>query len=226
MRASGSEQSDTGLLAPDPPERAGRLACTARRGYNGGRGRLRRLGIDPGTKRVGVAVADDDGPFASPRDTIDHVSNEATARAVAAIAKDEGALEIVVGFPLGLDGREGPSSRHARALAKAIARESGLRVVLWDERMTSQAAHRALASGGASSRDRRGKVDRIAAALLLESYVEAQRARAARKARSRAARSEASPAEGDAPAEEPWPRGEAQGEDDADRGPDDPPSRG
>ncbi|UJR80016.1 Holliday junction resolvase RuvX [Sandaracinus amylolyticus] len=156
------------------------MASRARGWYTDARGRLRRLGIDPGTRRVGVAVADDEGMLASPRDTIEHVSDEATARAIAKVAEEEDAGEIVVGLPLGLDGREGPSSRHARSLARAIAKASGRRVVLWDERMTSQAAHRALAAGGASSRDRRGKVDRIAAALLLESYLEAQRAKAAR----------------------------------------------
>lgn len=143
---------------------------------------MRRLGIDPGTKRVGVAFAEDDDALPSARATIEHASDDATARAIAAIAAEEGAREIVVGLPLGLDGREGLSSRRARALAAAIERASGVPVVLWDERMTSQAAHRALGATGMSSRDRRGKVDRIAAGLLLEGYLDAVRARARRAA--------------------------------------------
>lgn len=171
---------------------------------------LRRLGIDPGTRRVGVAVADEDGMLASARTTIEHVSDVATARAIAKLADEEEAGEIVVGLPLGLDGKENPSSRRARALAQAIAAESGKKVVLWDERLTSQAAHRALAAGGASSRDRRGRVDAIAAVLLLESYLDAVRAKAARaQARARAARTESEPGpDAGAGTEEPWPRSE------------------
>ena len=122
---------------------------------------MRRLGIDPGTRRVGVAVADEDAMFASARGTLDFVSDAETARAITKIADEEEAGEIVVGLPLGLDGREGLSSRRARSLAKAIAEASGRKVVLWDERMTSAAANRAMAATGASSRERRGKVDRI-----------------------------------------------------------------
>jgi putative holliday junction resolvase len=145
---------------------------------------VRRLGIDPGSKRVGVAFAEDDEALlASARETLDYRGDLETARAIATLARSEEAGEIVVGLPLGLDGREGASSRQARALAAAIERESGLPVVLWDERMTSSAAHRALGASGVSSRDRRGKVDRIAAVLLLESYLEWVRANAQRKAR-------------------------------------------
>ncbi|MDQ3033160.1 MAG: Holliday junction resolvase RuvX, partial [Myxococcota bacterium] len=143
---------------------------------------VRRLGIDPGTKRVGVAIADDDDDsFAHARPTIDHVSDDATARAIAELAAAEQIGEIVVGLPIGLDGREGVSSRRARALGAAIETASGVPVVLWDERMTSKAAHRALTAANVSSRDRRGKVDRIAAALLLEAYLDAVRARRARQ---------------------------------------------
>lgn len=159
---------------------------------------MRRLGIDPGTKRVGIAISDEaESALAHARETLDHVSDAATARAIARLAAAEGVGEIVVGLPIGLDGREGVSSRHARALAAAIERESGLPVVLWDERMTSKAAHRALAAAHVRTRDRKGKVDRIAAALLLEAYVDALRARKARE---------------EADAEEPWePGAEALG---------------
>jgi putative Holliday junction resolvase len=161
---------------------------------------VRRLGIDPGTRRVGIAISDGDASaLAHARETIEHVSDASTARAVAALAAAEEVGEIVVGLPIGLDGREGVSSRRARSLAAAIERESGLPVVLWDERMTSQAAHRALDATAVSGRARRGKVDRIAAALLLEGYVDAVRAREARQG-------------GDADAEERWePSAEAPG---------------
>jgi putative Holliday junction resolvase len=134
---------------------------------------MRLLGIDPGTKRVGIAVADDEeSSFAHPRTTLDHVSDAETARAIAELVKTENIGEIVMGLPIGLDGREGLSSRRARTLAAAIERATSLPVVLFDERMTSQAAHRALDAMNVSQRKRRGKVDRIAAVLLLEAYLE------------------------------------------------------
>jgi putative Holliday junction resolvase len=139
------------------------------------------MSIDPGTRWVGVAVADDDAPIVESRPTIAYASDEATARAIAELAGREQVGEIVVGLPIGLDGREGPSSRRARALAAAIQAASGLPVVLWDERMTSAAAHRALDASGVSARARRGgKVDRVAAVLLLEAYLEALRGPRAR----------------------------------------------
>lgn len=139
------------------------------------------MGIDPGTRRVGVAIAeDDDALLAEARATIDHTSHEASAKAIAALAREERIEEIIVGLPIGLDGREGASSRHARALAAAIERAIAIPVSLWDERMTSAAAHRALGASGVSSKRRKGKVDRIAAAILLESYLDALRAKRAR----------------------------------------------
>ncbi len=135
---------------------------------------MRRLGIDPGTKRIGIAIADEDE---SPRTTLEHVSDAETARAIAELAKADDVGEIVIGLPLGLDGREGLSSRRARALAMAVERATSLPVVLFDERMTSQAAHRALDAMNVSHRKRRGKVDRIAAVLLLEAYLELHSAR-------------------------------------------------
>jgi putative Holliday junction resolvase len=139
------------------------------------------MAIDPGTRRIGVAIADDDACFAEAKTTLEYGSDAATARAIAELAHRENVVEIVVGLPIGLDGRENLSSLRSRALAAEIERASGLPVVLWDERMTSAAAHRALRASGKSERARRGgAVDRVAAALLLESYLDALRVRQAR----------------------------------------------
>jgi putative Holliday junction resolvase len=140
-------------------------------------GAVRRMGIDPGTRRIGVALADEDAMIAEARTTIEHRSDDASARMIAELARDEAVGEIVVGLPIGMDGREGLSSRRARALASAIERAASVPVVLWDERLTSRAAHRALGASGVGSRARKGRVDRVAAALLLESYLDALRAR-------------------------------------------------
>lgn len=138
---------------------------------------MRRFGIDPGERRCGVAVCDDDDFFASALVTLERESDGQVAAEIARLAAEHEVREIVVGLPIGMDGRIGPSTRRARSLARAIAEASQRRVVMWDERMSSQAAHRALAASGHKAKDRKGKVDRIAAAILLESYVQAQRTR-------------------------------------------------
>ena len=141
---------------------------------------MRAIGIDPGTTRIGVAVSDEDGVLATPRTTLAYRGDAQAASQIVQLASDEGASAIVIGLPLGLDGREGLSSRRARSLAKAIEAKTALAVVLWDERFTSAAAERSMASAGMSAKKRRGNVDRVAAAILLQSYLDAEAAKRAR----------------------------------------------
>ena len=144
---------------------------------------MRRLGVDPGDARVGLAVSDADDLLATPLCTVAARGEGDPAKLIAAEAARTGCEEIIVGLPRNLDGSEGGAARKARLLAGRIHAATGLRVVLWDERLTSQAAHRALAGVEMSSRDRRGKVDRVAAVLLLEGYLDAVRARRRRSER-------------------------------------------
>ena len=83
-------------------------------------------------------------------------------------------FSIVVGLPLHLDGREGASARRARKLAEALRERTGRPVILWDERLSSLAAERALREGGVKAKDQKGLVDRVAAALLLSSYLDSR----------------------------------------------------
>ncbi len=141
---------------------------------------MRTIGIDPGTRRIGVAVSDEDGSLAHARTTLDAGADASVARAIADLAAREGAAVIVVGLPLGLDGREGASARRSRALAKAIERAApGLEVVLFDERLTTASAHRTLAAAGVGGRKRRELVDQVAAAVLLQAYLDMRAARGA-----------------------------------------------
>lgn len=134
---------------------------------------MRILGVDPGSVRVGLALSDADGVIASPHATLEPRGREHAATLVADAVRATGAERVVVGLPLRLDGDESESTRQARWLAARIGEVAGIPVVLWDERLTSAAAERHLAGAGVPGKRRRGMVDRVAAALLLQSYLDA-----------------------------------------------------
>jgi putative Holliday junction resolvase len=94
---------------------------------------------------------------------------------VADIARRRGADTIVVGLPLQMDGSMGPQARRVRRFALRLGRELGLPVVLWDERLSTAEAERSLISAGERRMDRREVIDSVAAAVVLQSYLEAQR---------------------------------------------------
>jgi putative Holliday junction resolvase len=129
------------------------------------------LGLDLGERRVGVAVSDDTGVIASPDRIVD--LGRSTLADVAALAAELAVDGIVVGLPKGMRGDEGHQAREVRAMAADIGRHVALPIVFWDERLTSAIADRALASSGKSTRDRRGRLDAIAAAVMLQSYLDA-----------------------------------------------------
>ncbi|MGE0789591.1 MAG: Holliday junction resolvase RuvX [Sandaracinaceae bacterium] len=133
---------------------------------------MRRLGIDHGERRVGLALSDEEGTFAQPLDTIARKDPKALIAELVALIREREVREIVVGLPLHLDGREGASARRARKFAEKLGAASGVPVVMWDERMSSAAAERALREGGVRARDQRGLVDKVAAALMLQSYLD------------------------------------------------------
>lgn len=131
------------------------------------------LAIDPGTRRVGVALSDAGGKVALPLEVIP--ADAGLIGRLAEIAADNGVAEIVVGLPRKLDGTDGPQAQSARRLAIDIERKLALPVRLVDERLTSAAAERAFDEGKVSGRRRRGAVDKVAAALLLQGYLDGRR---------------------------------------------------
>ncbi|MGH7765105.1 MAG: Holliday junction resolvase RuvX [Candidatus Dormibacteraceae bacterium] len=137
---------------------------------------MRTLAVDPGTKRVGVAVSDPTGTIAQALMTLDAEPAQSLAARLAEVAAEQGAERIVVGLPRRMDGSNGPEAKAARDLAGAIRKASGLPVELVDERLTSVAAERSLIEGGVRRDKRRQSVDRVAAALLLQSHLDRRRA--------------------------------------------------
>ena len=134
---------------------------------------MRTLGVDPGSVRIGVALSDEDGTLASPLATVDARLPNALAE-VARHAREAGVTDIVVGLPLTLSGHEGEAARRARSFATKLEKLAGVRVVLWDERLTTSEATRALAASEVRGKKQRAMVDRVAATLLLQSYLDAR----------------------------------------------------
>jgi putative Holliday junction resolvase len=136
---------------------------------------VRILAVDPGTKRVGLALSDPSETIAQGLETVAAEPGESLAERLAEIARTHDAARVIVGLPLRLDGSNGPEAGAARKLAEAIRRESGLPVELVDERLTSVAAERAMIQGGVRRERRRQGVDRVAATMLLQSHLDHRR---------------------------------------------------
>ena len=133
-----------------------------------------RLAVDPGSVRIGVARSDPSGALATPLTVVRRGRGDLDA--LASLAATEGAMEILVGLPRSLSGRDGPAAAAARQFAADLAvRVAPLQVRLVDERFTTATAHGALRAGGHDSRARRQTVDSAAAAVLLEAALESER---------------------------------------------------
>ncbi|MFC6883080.1 MULTISPECIES: Holliday junction resolvase RuvX [Actinomadura] len=133
-----------------------------------------RLGVDVGSVRIGVARCDPGGVLASPLETVRSGKGDID-RLVALVAEHE-AIEVVVGLPTSLSGREGPAAGKARAFARRLAgRLSPETVRLYDERLTTVTAESGLRAGGVHGRARRQVVDQAAAAVLLQAALDGER---------------------------------------------------
>ncbi|HLT15502.1 MAG TPA: Holliday junction resolvase RuvX [Acidimicrobiales bacterium] len=137
---------------------------------------MRALGIDLGAKRIGVALSDSAGTLATPYEVVQRSGDRRRDhRRIAALAEEAGATVLVVGLPRSLDGGEGPAARAARAEADELAAATGLPVELWDERLTTVTAERDLAAIGLKGPARRKVVDKVAASVLLQAWLDHRR---------------------------------------------------
>jgi putative Holliday junction resolvase len=130
------------------------------------------LGIDPGGRRVGVAVADLETRFARPLEVIDARDHDPIER-IAEIAREREAVSIVVGKPLGLSGHEGPAVREQRDFMDRLRARVDVEVVEFDERMTSVVAERDLRAAGGKPAARKAVRDAVAAQVILQGYLDA-----------------------------------------------------
>ncbi|HEY8814932.1 MAG TPA: Holliday junction resolvase RuvX [Candidatus Dormibacteraeota bacterium] len=137
---------------------------------------MRILAIDPGSKRVGVALSDPTATIAQALTTMPAEPAATLPARIAVLARENEAARIVVGLPKRLDGSRGPEAKAAQQLANAIRSASGLPVELVDERLTTVAAERSLIADGVRRDKRRLSVDRVAATLMLQAHLDRRRA--------------------------------------------------
>ena len=132
----------------------------------------RVLGVDCGTKRVGLALSDELGLGATPHDVIDRDRAE---EKIERLVADKAVTLIVIGLPTSLGGGEGASASDARNFGESLRRLTGVEVVFRDERFTSRIAEDRLLRAGMKRRDRRSAVNKMAAAIILQDYLDTQR---------------------------------------------------
>ena len=138
--------------------------------------RGRRIAVDVGDARIGVASCDPDGVLATPVETVPGRDAPAARRRIAAIVAEYEPIEVVVGLPRSLSGREGPAAAKARTFAGDVAKIiAPVPVRLVDERMTTVTAAQGLRASGVSARKGRSVVDQAAAVVILQSALEAER---------------------------------------------------
>jgi putative Holliday junction resolvase len=137
-----------------------------------------RIGVDVGTVRVGVAVSDPGGVLATPVTTLARDADGlADLEALADLVRERAAVEVVVGLPRSLSGREGPAAASARTYAGQLAgRVRPVPVRLMDERLSTVTAHQALRGSGVGGRKQRQVVDQVAAVVILQLALDAERA--------------------------------------------------
>jgi putative Holliday junction resolvase len=139
---------------------------------------VRVLGIDLGSRRIGVAVSDATGMLASPLTVLQRSGDPAADhRAIAKIVREEEAERVVVGLPLSLSGAVGPAARAALEEAAAMADVVGVPVETYDERLTTVSANRSMMEQNMRAAARRRIIDKVAAAVMLQSWLESRAAR-------------------------------------------------
>jgi putative Holliday junction resolvase len=136
------------------------------------------LGIDAGERRVGLALSDESRLLATPVVVLDRRSGLAgVLAAIAALTAREQVRQVVVGLPLNADGSAGPQAQRAERFAGLVEQATGLPVQMWDERLSTHAAEAVLRAQGRNTRRARarGQIDAVAAAVILQDYLDAVR---------------------------------------------------
>jgi putative Holliday junction resolvase len=126
------------------------------------------IGLDLGSKTIGVAASDPDRRVAAPVETISRQRFNLDAQRILDLAAERRAAGLVLGLPVNMDGSEGPRAQATRAFARNLARLTALPIALWDERLSTAAVERALIAADASRAKRRSVIDQHAAAYILQ----------------------------------------------------------
>ncbi len=134
----------------------------------------RILGLDLGTKTIGMATADFTLSIATPRKTITRTKFQADAKALLEFAAAEGIGLMVLGLPLNMDGTEGPRAQSTRAFARNLEKLTIIPIIFWDERLSTAAVERTMLEADISRAKRADNVDKLAAAYILQGLLDAR----------------------------------------------------
>jgi len=126
------------------------------------------IGLDLGTKTIGVAVSDPERRIAAPGETVARKRFTSDAERILALAAERRAVAYVLGLPINMDGSEGPRAQATRAFARNLAKLTELPIALWDERLSTAAVERALIAADASRAKRKAVIDQHAATYILQ----------------------------------------------------------
>jgi putative Holliday junction resolvase len=135
------------------------------------------LGIDPGEKRIGVAISDLTRLIASPLDTVIRVKSAADVDALLKLYDGRECAGFVIGLPLNMDGSTGPAAQSARAFGRNLLAKRDAPLLMWDERLSTAAVTRTLIAGDASRKRRGEVVDKVAASYMLQGALDAMQER-------------------------------------------------
>ena len=135
---------------------------------------MRVLGIDFGERRIGLAMSDPAGRMALPLETVVRGADDAYLTRIKGLCEEHGIGEVVVGLPLSLSGDVGPQAEATLVFAEKLKELVGVPVLTWDERMTTLSASRALGEAKLSRKKRREVVDKVAATLILQAYLDSK----------------------------------------------------
>ena len=133
----------------------------------------RLVGLDVGTKRFGIAVSDPLRMFASPHAVLTCTGDKQALAGIVEICRDQEAEKLVVGLPLNMDGSRGPAVERVEAFVRKLEARLSIPVVTWDERLSTKTANEALIEGNTRRAKRKELVDKVAAQVLLQHYLDA-----------------------------------------------------
>jgi putative Holliday junction resolvase len=134
----------------------------------------RVLGLDYGERRLGFSVSDPSGTMALPHAVREHRGTDQALRLIQEMCRETGAERLVVGLPLSLDGTPGPAAQAVLQLVETLASRLDIPVDTWDERFTTKTAEDVLIEAGTRRKRRRGVVDKLAAQIMLQNYLDAK----------------------------------------------------
>ena len=135
------------------------------------------MGLDVGSKTVGVAVSDELGFSAHPITTVRRSNMRADLHELVRLIAEQDVVRLIVGLPLNMNGSEGPRAGESRKLGDALAAQTKLPIIYWDERLTSVAAEKFLIEADVSRKKRKEVIDQVAACLILQGWLDSQTTR-------------------------------------------------